>query len=432
MSRLFLIAALLACSLLAVAATTSTDSDDLILQNDPVMSSFLEESASADLEFNTALSAELGAAIEEGAEPKSSSSGSGSKKKRSSGGGGVQRGGKPRKTAPNMRKGEADGSRLPPYDPFRINRRWQRVLDKRQAKRQAKVEEENQRERCAQMKERARKREEAEAREAAEEREEARKEAIRKKKLIGDYETPLFIESEAEVDAESDADVEAALDAEAAADAEAEAAADAEMEADALERDQDLAEMEQDVEQGFEADADIEGEGHALMETEAEAEAEAEVDAEAEADKPKKKSKRKNKSKVKKGPVSWKALVRPSAHVTYGRENYLDEEFDNKSQRAVFKRMRRGREIVRFEKGLQSTPGQAVVNGVTKMPCGKEITDTGLFAPVVMEKPGPTVAAANPFPPVWNDDNIRVIKKLPVVPTIRVVGGLDEYGDPIQ
>jgi len=122
----------------------------------------------------------------------------------------------------------------------------------------------------------------------------------------------------------------------------------------------------------------------------------------------------------------------PTSSVTYGRDDYSSEHFNNRGGRAVFKRRAKEQQVVRFEKTISSSGGQAVVKGVTKLPCGKDVTDKGLFASAISEKLSNPVPAGNPSPPQWVDDNIRAIKRLPVVPDFHSKGGLDEYGDPIE
>jgi hypothetical protein len=324
-------------------------------------------------------------------------------KRRRSGPATVQRGGRWRRRGPDMRKGTADGSVLPPWDPFRIHKRQERRLARSQAKRQAQVDKETQRDNCRKARAREKRRLAIEARERKEEEEERKREAARKKE-----EDFSFLESEATVDAElqSLSQQEADIDTEMMVDAEQEEQANIEADADAEEAQQDLAEMESELEDSSEAEAETE-EDSALVE-------------------------RKDEIVIKARTKPRGNRHSPSLHVTYNREDLLDESFDNKGSRAVFKRRARGQEIVRFHKRLQSDAGLAVVNGVTKMPCGREITDKGLFQPVVRNHLTATVEAAEPNPPVWRDDNIAAIKAFPVVPQYKSKGGLDEYGDPIE
>lgn len=318
----------------------------------------------------------------------------------------VQRGGKVFIRAPNFRKGAADGSTLPPYDPFGINWRENKYQERVQKKRQEKAELANQKERCQQIRERAVRRLENERREAAEARAEAEAEKKRLAKPTNEQETDLL-----EVANEDSSFLEAEVDADALADAEAdiqsEIDAQAEADADAAEAIEDMAEMEQDVEHGAEADVDIESEvddDAQLMELEGVEQV---------------------------SPLVTNSAPRlmPSSQVTYGREDLQDESFDNQGGRAVFSRRARGRQIVRFERRATSSGGQAVVHGVTRTPCGKEITDKGLFGAKVLANPGETVAAVDPQAPILNDENLPFIKQFPVVPMFKEEKTLDEYGD---
>lgn len=355
--------------------------------------------------------------------------------------GSVQHGGRKFIRGPNFRKGAADGSTLPPYDPFAIRWRHEKKMERQQARRNEQVKKENDRQNCIRLKKLAKRRREIEKREAEEAKREAEREAAKIKKLT-QVETDLLevdgtalveAESEAETDAESeseldsesnaesevDADqlselnVEAELDTEAESDAEGEAQLDAEEQAD------DFAEMEADVENGAEADMDIESEYEAELTAAAVATPTA------------------DRSLVEQNQGEVTPLVhrnirkrlQPSSHVTYDRESLAEEKFDNADSRAVFARRARGREIVRFQRLATSAAGQAVVNGVTRTPCGKEITDKGLFGAVISANPGPTVEAANPEAPVMKDQNIPVVKKLPVVPQFKEEASPDEYGD---
>jgi chemotaxis protein histidine kinase CheA len=407
------VAAALAC-LLLVSMYVQPASGEIVNEDsmslDSEMTSFLAEMESITDEPSPSASADLD---EDAPTQKPKPSGS------------VQRGGIRKIRGPNFRKGAADGSTLPPYDPFGINWRHSKRQERRQAKVQERVEKENQRELCKAMQARARRRIANEKREAAEAKREAAAEAAKQAKLM-QVETDLLetgsdllmevdAEAEADMDAEveADAEMEVAMEAEQELDALAEQDAESEAEADEAETLADLAEMEADVEEGGEVDQDVE----------AEAESEAEL-AEAQ-------------SLMEKDAVEQvtplvhrlKKRLHPSSHVTYGREALADETFDNKDSRAVFARRAHGREIVRFQRAATSSGGQAVVNGVTRTPCGKEITDKGLFGAVVLSNPGPTVEAANPAEPVKTDENIPVLKKLPVVPQFKEKKVVDEYGD---
>jgi len=120
--------------------------------------------------------------------------------------------------------------------------------------------------------------------------------------------------------------------------------------------------------------------------------------------------------------------------ITYSRGDFAEENFSNARGHAVFSRRARGQEIVRFEKRLQSSGGTAVtyVKGVRKNYHGKEVTDQGLSAATVVSNPGVTVEALQASAPELIDDNIAAIRHFPVVPSIHVEGGVDEYGDPIE
>lgn len=332
--------------------------------------------------------------------------------------GSIQRGGKRIIRGPNFRKGAADGSTLPPYDPFGINFRYTKIQERKAEIVKARVAEENKRELLKSMHERAKRRIAIEKREAAEAKREAAREAAANAEKT-QVETDLL---EVQTEADSTVDAEAELDAEAEVDADAESDAEVEAEVDAAESAADFAEMQ--------AEAETEGEAETDAETDAESETDAEVDVDAEVD---------SALVEKKNAVDQvtpivhhrrlKRRLQPSSHVTYDRESLVDEAFDNKDNRAVFARRARGREITRFQRLATSSAGQAVVNGVTRTPCGKEITDKGLFGAVVLANPGPTVEAANPEPPVMKDSSGMVIKKLPVVPQFKEKKVADEYGD---
>lgn len=119
----------------------------------------------------------------------------------------------------------------------------------------------------------------------------------------------------------------------------------------------------------------------------------------------------------------------PSAHVTIGNRGEEMENLPNDGGRAVFARRERDVTVQRFAKSLTSSGGKAVVTGVTKLPCGKEITDQGLFAAVVNPNIKNAVEAVDPQEPKWVDDSIKTIFKLPVVPQIREAKVEDQYGD---
>ena len=105
------------------------------------------------------------------------------------------------------------------------------------------------------------------------------------------------------------------------------------------------------------------------------------------------------------------------------------ENLPNDAGRAVFARRERDATVQRFAKSLTSSGGKAVVTGVTKLPCGKEITDQGLFAAVVNPNIKNAIEAVDPQAPKWVDDSIKTIFKLPVVPQIREALVEDQYGD---
>lgn len=381
---------------------------------------------------------------------------------RNSGGGGMYAGGHPKDWRPDMSVSAADGSELAPYDPFRINKYFEKTLAERAAKRQAKVEIENQRERCQAMRERAARREANERREAEEERRENAREAKRLAKIKQDsnqVETELMeVAAETDADADSETEVDGELLAELEADMAAEVDAEAEADADIAERSEDMSEMEADVEEGAEADADVESEsdasnegeaavevlsseaipdsyqsGQSMIESEAEAETEAETEADAEADSERKGKKAgRSGKKARRSLRSKKIALRraiPASQITYNNGDLAEQTFANDGGRAVFARRAAGATSVRFEKLHQSSSGNAVVNGVTKLPCGKEITDKGLFGAVVKVNPGPTVEAADPQAPVWKDDVRQTIWQLPVVPQFKKAPVADEYGD---
>lgn len=333
----------------------------------------------------------------------------------SSGGGGVQEGGRPRAAhAPNTRPSLADGSKLARWDPFNIRHRHEKKLAVEQAKRQASADAKNAMELCAKKREKQKLREEAEAAEIAEERALKANEA----KSAADS----FIEmTDAHAHAtEAEAELEAEMQAEMASDAEAAAEQDAEAERDAAESAADFAERQVDILYAAESSDDqrIEAEHRAMIETQ-------------HVHTPFVESSRAPKPSpprfVEKATLPQSS--RASLPVTYGREDIIEESFRNNGHpRSVFARRARGQEIVRFERAVASSGGQAV-NGVTKMPCGKDITDAGLFAAVIGTNLQATVEAANPSPPVWRDDNIVAITKLPVVPMFKEAQVADEYGD---
>ena len=318
---------------------------------------------------------------------------------------------------PDMSKSSANGDTLAPFDPFRIEKWHSKRLARRQERKQHKVNLESQLEALKATAERTKRRLAQEAIEIAEEKARAAAEAeAEKKKNFQEVEAELMeVSASTETNAETESEMLAELAAEAAVDAEQEAAQELEAEADAEEEAEDLASAEADIEAGFEVDVDAEFNADADSETESETDSESAEDddallAELSASDP-------------------AGSDRPSDYVTYGREDLIDETFNNGGGRAVFARRQRGQEIVRFEKTTQSSGGNAVVNGVTKLPCGKEITDKGLFAAAVSENLGATVEAANPEAPVRVDENIAVVRALPVVPEHVAQKGLDEYGD---
>jgi len=314
---------------------------------------------------------------------------------RTSGGGGVQRGGSKITIGPDLRKGTADGSELPPWDPFRIHKRQERKLARIQARRQERVERENALDLCRAKKERQRRREENERRELEAEAAEAASEkakaaaALAKRKSM--YETDLMeIESQT-LDGESTLNDEedtlfAELESEAAEDNEVMELHAAEFASDSAEAEADLAAEQADI----------------MLETATDAELAAE-----------------------KGRVEM--------DITYGREDMGNEDFDNKGGKAVFMRRARGQEIVRFEKRMKSSPGRAVVyvKGVRYLGNDQAQTDQKLTAARVMQSPGLTVEAAHASAPEMVDDNVLAIKRFPVVPQYHTRGEVDEYGDPV-
>jgi len=318
----------------------------------------------------------------------------------------VQEGGPERKRKPNMTKSSKDGKTLAPYDPFGVADRFERKLAKRHAKRQDIVNEENRKDYCRKKAAREAERLAVEARERAEEARE------RGEAPAGTGSVLIQLDTELDISALTQADHEALLDMEIEAqeDLEDETLDNAEAETDAEEAAFDGAEMEAEFQHDADESADAEAE--AEMEEAMEAEDAALVEAGED------------------GPViraSSKILL-PTAHVSYNRMP-SEELYSNKDSRAVFKRRAHGQQVSRALKKFQSSGGNAVVNGVTKTPCGKEITDTGLFAAVVKKNLDATVEAANPFPPTVVDDNVNAIHALPIVPQFREEGGVDEYGD---
>jgi len=200
-------------------------------------------------------------------------------------------------------------------------------------------------------------------------------------------------------------------------------------EADSAEAQADMAEVE--AEADADADADAEDEHDSLLESESEAEAETEAETESETetipDSYHSFAETESESASDAAP-NGKGL-RSTSHVTVGREDLVDEHLDNEAGRAVFKRLARGREIVRFEKATTSSGGVAVVGGVTKMPCGKEVTDKGLFAAAISSNLRRPVEAADPQQPIPVDQAVAAAKKLPVVPQMKKKAVVDEYGD---
>jgi len=348
-------------------------------------------------------------------------------------GGGVLRGGRPPKSLePDWSEGKPDGSELPPWDPLGIGKKQERKEMWRQRRRQREVDRQTQLEyaKAHAQKEAARKR--AERKEIHAEKRAAAKEAKKKaRKAKAARETDLM-ELDSQLSLEEDpafVDLDAQLHAEAQADAEQQAFDEMQFEADSAEAQADMAEME------AEADADAEDEHDSFLESGSEAEAEAEAEAETETE-----------SETETIPDSYHSFaetesesesdaapngkgLRPTSHVTFGREDLVDEHFDNEGGRAVFKRLARGREIVRFEKATTSSGGVAVVGGVTKMPCGKEVTDKGLFAAAISSNLRAPVEAADPQEPIPVDQAVAAVKKLPVVPQMKKKAVVDEYGD---
>jgi len=449
---LFVAACAVLLLFIAVSAHAEEQQVDL---SDPEITSFLEDQSHSDAVFSAELDAEVGDSLDvDRPRIKPAIIKRRPKKRTRNEGGRVLNGGPPRKWKPNMSKGTADGSKLPPYDPFRLRRRWKRKDDARNQKRQAKADAQNRLETCRAMRARARRRERLERLAREEEKrlaaEEAQKNAA---KTDGGVETDLVeVGSALNADVDAFAAEEAGLDAEMFADEQEAAQAEVEELTDAEESDQDLNEMEADVLDGAEVDVDIESEGETDVDSSAEEIPDAyqqqqsllEHDSVAETEgagavehedaaagtvlRPSRRLARKLARRKRKGKKKLLPVL-PSKRVTFGREDLVNEGYDNSGGRAVFHRRERGQEIVRFEKRLSSTPGQAVVKGVTKMPCGKEITDQGLFQPVVKRNLSPTVEAANPQPPRWTDDNIHAVYRLPVVPQIREAAAPDEYGD---
>ena len=333
---------------------------------------------------------------------------------------------------PDMTQSAADGSELAPYDPFSIEKWHSKLLARRQAYKQHKVNLVSQLEALKATAERTKRRLAQEAKEIAEEKARvAAEEEAAKLKNKQEVESELMeisadatteTEAETETAVESESEMLAELAAEAAVDAEQESAQELEAQADAEEEAEDLASAEADIEAGFEVDVEAEFGTDADAETDAESEAESETDADSESEDDDALLAELSAS----DPVG---TDRPSDYVTMGREDLIDESFNNNGGRAVFARRQREKEIVRFEKTTQSSGGNAVVNGVTKLPCGKEITDKGLFAAAVSENLGATVEAANPEEPIAVDENIAVIKALPVVPQNAPQQTVDEYGD---
>jgi len=405
-----------------IACMVSVEATRLDLVNDPEMMSFLEERSLSEAAFQSALETEVGEALTEtavvesevdadrkrgkkskksksrksagaaagGKSPRSSSrrkAGKKSKKsrksrkgrRRSSGGGGLMRGGQPKSREPDLSKSSADGETLAPWDPFKIQVRHERRLARRQQKAQAKAEVQNQLDRCRQTRERARRRRANEAREIAAEKAELSAEAANKaasaKDRASKYETDLM-----EVSAETGADMEA------------EAAIQAELESEMLESDSEAAEFEADA---AESEADF-----AEQEQEALAELEAVTSA-----------------------AAWP--------ITYGKEDYNMEDFNNESGHAVFTRRARAKDIIKFSRNHQSTPNAAVA-GVIKLQDGREVTPSGLSKATISTTLGATVTASDSGAPVLKDDNMRAIHHLPIVPQFHAEGGLDEYGDPIE
>jgi len=245
-------------------------------------------------------------------------------------------------------------------------------------------------------------------------------------------ESELGLDSEMEMEAELEAEMEAHLDVEEGMDSVAEDESDAEFLLDEAEAEADAqqaladatgendAQLDAEIEEGIDLDASTDSEfsvdiyGEPLASTDSafvEGHDDVVINAVTR-------------------PRPYGKGLRPSAHVTIGRELLSEENFSNEDSRAVFKRNARQHEITRFEKRVNSSGGQAVVGGVSKLPCGKDLTDKGLFAPQISNNPGlHFVEAVDPNPMEWVDDNIHAIKKLPVVPQYAVKDEPDEYGD---
>jgi hypothetical protein len=342
---------------------------------------------------------------------------------------------------------------LPPFDHFGVNWRFNKVLAARQAKKQGRVNEEARQDYCRKKAEREKKRLEIEAREREEEaREKEREAALTGRGGKRDAETDAIQLMEVDTLHSADAEAITQIAVDADIDAAEQEAADAQAEADAVEAAVDSAEMENEfateaeAEADVDADADIAAEMEMEMETEAELEADmaADVDVDADTD-----ADADDAALVEaesdaaaaqspSGEIVLDAQIRadskpmvPSAHVSYNRDSLEDKSFDNKDSRAVFRRRENHFNIVRATKKFQSTGGQAVVNGVTKTPCGKEITDRGLFAPQIQQNLQATVEAANPQPPKRVDENINAIRAMPIVPEFKSTETHDEYGDEI-
>jgi len=246
----------------------------------------------------------------------------------------------------------------------------------------------------------------------------------------GAFETDLMeVESEitAATEVELDLNNEIAADEMAVMEDEAQANADAaEAEQDSIEQEEDIlaendSELEDELESSDELDAEAEAEDD--MESELDSEDESENEAETEDSLLESESTDSRRSRRRDDDD-----LRPTPHVSYG----LGElHVENDDSRAVFHRRAKLQEVVRFEKSLLSDGGVAVVKGVTKMPCGKDVTDKGLFAAEISTNLQNTVPAAD-TKPAWVDDPLHAVQRLPVVPAISTKGEVDEYGDPVE